>query len=213
MTLLLMLLTVAATGPADLEFRFIGNNGFEISDGETTVLVDFPYHSGAFGYMEFEPGQVTVRGNSLCLFTHRHADHFDPNSIAAIGCSVAGPAEVMEQVAEPIRLPGGPVWQFGEAELECLDTEHGEVEHCSYLIRWHGRSIFFTGDVEELSGLDRVEQPLDIIVLSSWFAPRVPEIRKRHPDAKLVVSHHRAGEERALRSGCIVPVQGRSYSW
>lgn len=211
--LLLLLLAVSPAAAQDLEFRFIGNNGFEISDGAGTILVDFPYQSGAFGYMSFDPAELEARDNALCLFTHSHADHFDPGAIEGVGCLVAGPAEVLAAVDEIIRLGPGPSWEFDQAEIDCLDTVHDDLDHCSYVIRWQDRSIFFTGDVEEISGLFGLQEPLDVIILSSWLAPQAPQIRAKFPGAKIVISHHVAGEERAARSGCIVPVQGSSYSW
>lgn len=214
MTLFLLLLLAAGAPEAnELQFRFIGNDGFEISDGTATILVDFPYQSGAFGYMSFDPAELEARSNALCLFTHRHADHFDPGALEGVGCAVAGPAEVLAKVDETLRLGDGPSWEFGQAQIECLDTVHNDLDHCSYVIHWHDRSIFFTGDVEELSGLFGLQEPLDVIILSSWLAPQAPQIRAKFPGAKIVISHHVAGEERALRSGCIVPVQGSSYSW
>ena len=211
--LLLLLLAVGPAAAQELEFRFIGNDGFEISDGSSTLLIDFPYHSGAFGYMAFDPGELTARDNSLCVFTHRHDDHFDPGAIEGVGCQVAGPPEVLKKVDASVRLEDGPSWQFGGAEIDCLDTEHVDVDHCSYVIRWHGRSIFISGDVEELSGLYGLEEQLDIIIISSWLVPHESRIRQRFPDAEIVLAHHVAGEERAISSGCVVPKQGSTYAW
>lgn len=67
----------AACGPPPaLTIRFIGNAAFELTDGRSTPLVDFPYESGG-GYMSFDSAAVRPRGDVLALFTHRHRDHFD----------------------------------------------------------------------------------------------------------------------------------------
>ncbi len=50
-----------------LEFHFIGNMAYEISDGETTLLSDFPYESGAFGYMTYK----FEDGSDITRITHR----------------------------------------------------------------------------------------------------------------------------------------------
>lgn len=123
------------------------------------------------------------------------------------------PPEVLAKVDGAARLGDGPLWQFGEVDIECLDTEHADVDHCSYVIRWQDRSIFFSGDVEELSGLLGLQEPLDIIMISSWLVPHASETRSRFPGANVVLSHHVKGEGRAVRSDCIVPEQGRSYVW
>ncbi|MGH9749174.1 MAG: hypothetical protein ACRD5D_07975 [Candidatus Polarisedimenticolia bacterium] len=74
-------LAVAAWhGPiaAPLELRFIGNQAFEITDGQLTLLTDVPYQSGYSGYMTYDEGSVRPRGRVLSLITHRHPDHFEP---------------------------------------------------------------------------------------------------------------------------------------
>ena len=44
--------------PPTLEIRFIGNAAFELTDGRTTLLVDFPYESGTGGFMAYDSGAV-----------------------------------------------------------------------------------------------------------------------------------------------------------
>ena len=40
------------------EIEFIGNAAFRITDGTTTLLTDFPYRSGASGYMSYEAADI-----------------------------------------------------------------------------------------------------------------------------------------------------------
>lgn len=192
----------------DLHIRYIGNAGFEISDGTWTLLVDFPYRSGAHGYMTFDSGELQARDRSLCLFTHVHADHFDPGSLERISCAVAGPPEVLDFVDRSSWLGDGPTWKFGQAAIRCLSTDHPPVEHCSYLIEWQSRTLFVTGDVEELSGLFGLEGPIDTILLSAWLAPEVPRIRARYPSARIIVSHRSARDDLSECEECVVPTQG-----
>ena len=52
MPLVVSLLAILAVVPGDsLEIRYVGNAGFELYDGFTTVLIDLPYESGAFDLM------------------------------------------------------------------------------------------------------------------------------------------------------------------
>ena len=213
MPFLLLLLALASAETPELRARFIGNSGFEITDGRATLLVDFPYRSGAYGYMTFDSGELGARSDALCLFTHGHADHFDPETIGAIGCSVAGPAAVLAAVDESLRLGGGPPWRFGNAEIECRKTEHGDVDHCSWLIRWHERIVVISGDVEDLEGLLEVSGSLDVIVIPSWLASESRRVRARFPEAKVVISHHRAREEVSSCTDCLIPSQGDSLAW
>lgn len=208
--LVAVLLGSAAVEAAGIDARFIGNSAFELSDGTSTILLDFPYESGAFGYMSFAPAEIHRRVNALCLFTHRHADHFDPEAIADVGCTVAGPNDVQALVPEPLRAGPGPVWHFGGATIECITTAHGRVEHCSYLIRWHGVRILVSGDIESLEVLDDREQNVDVAFLSSWLAAGVEPGNSFGSQARVVIHHH-APEEDVRCRGCLVPSQGERF--
>ena len=56
-----VLLTAVVAPSPGIEARFIGNSAFEVSDGTATILIDFPYQSGAFGYMTFLPAELRPR--------------------------------------------------------------------------------------------------------------------------------------------------------
>lgn len=202
----------AQSAGAEPSFRFIGNSAFEITDGTITVLMDFPYRSGAHGYMAFPASELRARQRALCLFTHRHADHFEPSAVATVGCSVAGPREVMAAVPAERRMGDGPVWTFGGATIRCLATPHANVEHCSYVVDWGGRRWFVSGDVEDLAVLEGVEGPLDAVFLPSWLVSSSSLERARRLAAQVVVHHHSSGEEAADCPGCLVPDQGSTFS-
>jgi L-ascorbate metabolism protein UlaG (beta-lactamase superfamily) len=211
--LLLAVTTEAAGVGAGVEIRFIGNSAFELSDGEATLLIDFPYRSGAFGYMTFDAAELRARPAALCLFTHRHHDHFDASALAEVGCAaVAGPPEVIAtagRAAPPI--VGDGAWSFGGAAVRCLRTEHADVEHCSYLIEWYGKRLFFSGDLESLDVLGPELAPLDALFLPAWL-PGSARVRESFPAARVVVHHHRAGERLPDCGGCLVPAQGSTLS-
>jgi len=61
-----------------LEAQFIGNEAFRITDGNTTLMTDFPYKSGAYNYMKYKFDFSSVTGTVVSLITHRHDDHFAP---------------------------------------------------------------------------------------------------------------------------------------
>lgn len=204
----LLLLPLPTPDAGVVQMRYIANSGFEITDGSFTLLVDFPYQSGAYGYMAFDPRELHVRRGSVCLFTHRHADHFEASSVESIGCMVAGPPKVLEAVGETLRMEGGPEWSLGGARVQCLRTEHGDVEHCSYLIDWLQRSILITGDVENLSWISALQVNPDTVVLPSWLAAEASRVRERFPGAGVVISHHKEDEELPDCGGCLIPQRG-----
>ena len=125
---------------------FHWNQALEITDGETTLLTDFPYQSGAFGYMAYPDGELHPRSNALCLITHRHLDHFDPSLVKKVGCTLVAPKEVTS------KLPGVPSLdlkegvRFGPIRIHPVRTPHRDLEHYSYLVTWQGRRLYFVGD-------------------------------------------------------------------
>lgn len=61
----------------EIRIQFIGNCGLSMSDGKSNLYIDFPYKSGAYGYMKYESIEIdSIKDNSTFLFTHRHADHY-----------------------------------------------------------------------------------------------------------------------------------------
>jgi L-ascorbate metabolism protein UlaG (beta-lactamase superfamily) len=206
----LFLLGVTASPPPVLSARFIGNSAFELSDGTATIFLDFPYQSGAFGYMTFPSAEVAPRTDALCLFTHRHADHFDPSIVPSLGCGVAGPAEVQSRVASSLRAGPGPVWHFHDARIECLSTPHASLEHCSYAISWHGIEIFVSGDIEDLEAIQASDRRFHALFVPSWLAPTVAGLDLTSYQ-QVVVHHHTANERPTDCARCLVPSQGRSF--
>jgi L-ascorbate metabolism protein UlaG (beta-lactamase superfamily) len=207
----LALLGVLTAGSPVLEARFIGNAAFEITDGTSTILVDFPYRSGAFGYMAFPSAEVHLRPGALCLFTHHHADHFDPAAVAVVGCTVAGPDEVRLAAPERSRAGPGP-WRHGAARIECLPTPHASVEHCSYRVSWHGVEVFLSGDIEDLEPLRRSPQRFDVLFLASWLLPALDGVDPAAASARVVVHHHGPEEEVSPCDRCLVPEQGATFT-
>jgi L-ascorbate metabolism protein UlaG (beta-lactamase superfamily) len=195
----------AATPSHPISIRFIGNAAFELTDGEAVILVDFPYQPGYSGYMTFDRSELHERRPSLCVFTHRHRDHFAAESIAAVGCTVAGPNDLLAALPEAVRAGAGPVWKFAGAEVRCIPTEH-VGDHCSQLLAWHGQRLYFAGDVEELSGLDRVEGGLDMVFLPAWLASKASEVRAKRPGVRIVIQHHQS-DESVQCEDCTVPRQ------
>ncbi len=45
-----------------LSITIVGNAGVLLSDGATSLLVDLPYESGAFGYQTYDPSDLNPPG-------------------------------------------------------------------------------------------------------------------------------------------------------
>lgn len=195
-----------------LKFRFIGNAAYEITDGETTLLVDFPYESGAFGYMVYPREEVHPRQDSLCLFTHAHQDHFSGASVNKVGCTVAGPTQMTESATlqkVPVLPLAGEV-TFKSMKIVPIQTPHAEIEHYSYLVSWHGLKLYFTGDTEQARTVAQAAE-LDVLFITPWLAEGLLKLKKEPWATKVVIYHHNPGESIAACSSCTVPSQRDSF--
>ena len=206
------LLALAAT-PArpSLRARFLGNEAFEITDGRATLLTDFPYESGAFGYMEYDPAELHARPDSLCLFTHAHADHFAPSLVARIGCRVFGPAPVLAAAPRGTALAPGADGEvaFGEIRIRPIATRHGDAPHLSYRVAWAGSVLYFAGDTDDPRPL-AAEKRLDGLFVSPWLLAAARRAGTLPPAERLVVYHQRREETIPPGNGRIVPSPGET---
>jgi hypothetical protein len=194
-----------------LHARFIGNAAVEITDGPFTLLTDFPYESGAFGYMAYDPAEIHPRANSVCLFTHAHADHFAPALVGRIGCAVIGPPSVSSKVSGLKVLPLEPTISIGPLVVTPVRTDHGSEPHDSYRVNWKGLSIYFTGDTDSTAEVSR-QGRLDALFITPWLLAKTPAAGVLPEAARVVIYHHRAGEKVEPCLSCLVPRQGQSFS-
>jgi L-ascorbate metabolism protein UlaG (beta-lactamase superfamily) len=207
---------VAAPATPPLRATFIGNMAFAITDGRTTIYTDFPYQSGYAGYMTYDFASVPKAPGALCLVTHGHLDHFDPSLFAKMDAKLIAPSSVEAKVPADRTIPFAPKMHYRVVEIEGLTTPHGHapgtyVDHASYLVTWHGRRLYFTGDTESADQLLAMKN-LDYAFVSPWLLEAVEE-RKGRIDARVVVLyHHRADTKVSAAPNRIVPKQGETLT-
>jgi L-ascorbate metabolism protein UlaG (beta-lactamase superfamily) len=187
---LLGLAGALAAPPTTLEVRHIGNMGFLISDGTTTLAIDFPYQSGAFGYQTWKEAEVpSLSGEVTALFTHRHADHFDAGLLGSRGWMAFGPDDLLSAVPAAKRADLKSLKNRGIA-IEPLKTPHGNVGHYSYLIEWKGLRIYHSGDTEDPASLIAAGE-VDLALVSAWVLEAAKEKAKAR---RFLVCHVAPGE-------------------
>jgi hypothetical protein len=209
---LAMAAATAAGGHGALRARFIGNAAVEITDGTTMLLVDFPYTSGAFGYMTYPNSELFLRHNAICLFTHAHADHFAPGLLSRVGCTVAGPSSLEANLPASVRsIPLSGMTRAGTLSITPVATEHGP-DHDSYLVDWNGVRIAVTGDTDAASALPRLS-PSDVLLINPWLLAKARSDHIPLRAAMIVVTHHRSGERVSgcRRPSCLVPRPGERF--
>ncbi|MEZ4456369.1 MAG: MBL fold metallo-hydrolase [Gemmatimonadales bacterium] len=170
MTVLIgVIATLLGGQPAgDLRITLVGNAGVLLSDGTTTLLVDLPYESGAFGYQAYDPGALRPAGTAVAVVTHDHRDHFDLDLFRRRpSWSVIGPGVITDRLPAA-RVLSGDSLAVGAFSVVVVPTPHSEG-HRSYRVRWRGRVLYFSGDTEVPAFLRRAP-PIDILFVTPWLS-------------------------------------------
>lgn len=169
----------AQSGKIDL--KFIGNCGLYMTDGTTNFYIDFPYKSGAHDYMEYDSAEIdSVRENAIFIFTHRHSDHYSEKILKKLSGQKYDPFNVDE-----LQKIGATVPDF---YIKAFKTDHTvfgiPFKHYSYLITWHGKKIYLSGDttysdtLAAQSGIDWVFAPAWLYMDATAKSVQLSEISK-----------------------------------
>lgn len=200
------LATIVAAAPPEapqeaqngLALTYIGNEAMALSDGQVTLVSDFPYRSGYSVYMRYDPAWLDLKGNVVALITHRHLDHFDPALFAGLDWKLIGPKEVSGAYSDGRVLPLAPRMAYADIAITALSTRHSTTEHYSYLVEWKGLAFFYAGDIETLEALaglaETLGRPVDIAFLSPWAVATA--LKRGEPIAarRVIFYHQMVGE-------------------
>jgi hypothetical protein len=186
--LLIILLTnltnVCYSQSNEIKIKFIGNCGLYLTDGKSNLYVDFPYKSGAYGYMKYDSTEIdSLKDNSIFLFTHRHADHYSKKIINKIknkgkvfGNWNTRKFEVLNNSIEDFKI-------------EAFKTKHRfTFKHYSYLIIWHGKRIYLSGDTESAETIATVKN-IDLAFVPYWIMLDAKEKNLKIDAVKIGIYH------------------------
>lgn len=169
-TFLLILLLVSASfcfsQSREIKIKFIGNCGLQLTDGKSTLYVDFPYKSGAYNYMTYELSVLdSIPDNAYFLFTHTHADHYSKRIVKRMIKLHKGKAYGSWNAKKHVELSNS----FDDFKIESIKTKHRfTTKHYSYLITWHGKRIFLSGDTESAETIVNYKQ-LNWAFVPTWI--------------------------------------------
>lgn len=150
----------------EITVKFIGNCGLYLTDGTIHLYTDFPYKSGAHGYMEFAESELdSIQENALFLFTHKHSDHYSRKSLKKIrkekNGKAFGPWNSKDLATLSESIPNFTIQPF--------KTKHAfSLNHHSYLITWHGKRIFISGDTEHAETIGSLNT-IDWAIVPYWI--------------------------------------------
>lgn len=186
--LLFTLLTLvnASTAQDKLHIKFIGNCGLHLSDGATNIYTDFPYKSGAFGYMKYSNVELdSIEANSVFIFTHKHSDHYSKKIVRTLlkkrNCKKFtqwNKKKLLRHMEEEPNI-----------DIKAFKNKHRfSFKHYSYLITWNGKRIFLSGDTESAETISQVEN-IDWAFVPSWLLDDAEE-KGIQIDASMIGVYH-----------------------
>ena len=197
-----------------IEIKFIGNCGFFLTDGKINIYVDFPYKSGAYGYMTYNANLLdSIQDNSIFLFTHGHADHYNKKLFKRTNQKLYGPWPIT------IFLSGKRKYKLKALNdslpnllITEFKTKHRfSLKHYSYLIIWNNKKIFISGDTETADIICKIKN-LDLVFAPSWLINDAYNRNLKIDTKKIILCHHRSQEIIDNRNEkIIVPSQNQKF--
>ena len=170
----------------EIKIRYIGNCGLYITDGTHHIYTDFPYKSGAHKYIEYDASEIdNLKENSFFIFTHRHADHYSKKLLKKTLKLKAGQAFGSWNISE-LKGLSETIPNF---DIQEFKTKHNfSFSHYSYLITWHNKKIFLSGDTENAETIGRMKD-LDWAFVPAWLVVDSEE-KDIKIDTKMIGIYH-----------------------
>ena len=207
-----LLFAAPASAEPVLTATFIGNEAFAITDGTVTLVSDFPYQSGYSLYMEYDPAALEIEGEVVALITHRHADHFDPGLFRATDWWIVAPREITDGISKSRVIPMSDQVEFLGIRMERVPTPHSTTEHFSYLVTWHGRSMYFFGDTETADEFLALGKDVDVVFMTPWVLRPLALDGIDIPAKQIIIYHQQVGEPLPQCDKCRALKQGESFT-
>ena len=168
--------------PNEIKIKFIGNCGLYLTDGILNIYIDFPYKSGAHNYMEYDKSEIdSIKENSIFIFTHKHSDHYSKSLTKKLTGDKYGPWNIPELLALNDT--------FKDFAIQAFKTSHQfSFSHYSYLITWHGKKIFLSGDTKSIVPIMDIKE-MDWVFIPSWLVGQINQTGKS-VDTKNIGIYH-----------------------
>jgi ribonuclease BN (tRNA processing enzyme) len=169
-----------------------------MTDGLSNIYIDFPYKSGAHNYMEYDQSEIkNVKPNATFIFTHKHSDHYSKSLLKKMTGEKYGPWNIDEIKNIEKSIP--------DFSIESFKTPHKvfgiSFEHYSYLITWHNKKIFISGDTENADTIASQEN-LDLAFIPAWLATDAKEKGiKLGPISKMYAIYHIGPKDHITNDG------------
>jgi L-ascorbate metabolism protein UlaG (beta-lactamase superfamily) len=162
----------------EIKIKFIGNCGLHITDGESNFYIDFPYKQRAYRWMspsllKYDKSRVfgtynkseidSIKENAIFIFTHKHLDHYSKKILNKLDGKIYNTWNVseLEKLSDSI----------SDFNIQAFKTKHkvfgASYKHYSYLITWHGKKIYISGDTNDFEHLSNIKD-IDWAFVNFW---------------------------------------------
>jgi L-ascorbate metabolism protein UlaG (beta-lactamase superfamily) len=150
----------------EISIKFIGNCGLYMTDGITNFYIDFPYKSGAHNYMEYDLSELdSVKSKPIFIYTHKHSDHYSGRLVKKLAKKLDGKIYTPWNIKELLKLNN----ELADFKIEAFKTKHVfSINHYSYLITWHNKKIFISGDTEHAETIATLKD-IDWAFIPVWL--------------------------------------------
>lgn len=184
-----LIATIGWTQSKEIRIEFMGNCGLYMTDGTTHIYTDFPYKSGAYNYMEFEEAELdSIKNNSIFIFTHKHADHYSKKNLKKALKEKNGRKFGVSNISDLEKL-GEIIKDF---EIKAFKTKHAffgiPFRHYSFLITWHGKRIYLSGDTTDPRTIGKVKD-IDWAFVPYWILNNAKQMGVAIDTKKYFVYH------------------------
>ncbi len=162
----------------NLKIRWIGQGGYLLSDGKTTLCID-PYLSDVVNRVAGRPRMVKppfspeeLRANAV-ICTHDHLDHIDVDAIPKMkkeNVVFYAPSAAKDKlfslgVNNYCLFDEKSVYTIGDFEIEAVYACHS-VPAIGVLIRHSGLTIYISGDTEYDEKLEALkDRNIDVMII------------------------------------------------
>jgi L-ascorbate metabolism protein UlaG (beta-lactamase superfamily) len=180
-------LTIGYSQNNEITIRYIGNCGLHLTDGITNIYTDFPYVSGFHQYVKYDDSELDeIKENSFFIFTHNHPDHYSKKRLRRVlknkGGSKYGNWDVPALEALGKTIP--------DFQIQAFKTKHSlSRKHYSYLITWHGKKIFLSGDTEYPETITSIKD-MDWAFMPAWLVKAALMDNNFIIDSKRIAVYH-----------------------
>ena len=195
-----------SANPTGLEITYIANEGVLITSGDKQVLIDGLHreYDRAYAFLpdaqreKIENARAPFDQIDLILVSHRHLDHFHPESVGLYlqhnpNAQLVSSQQVVDEVQKNFKnfqaiksrvTATTPAWKEKVAmniagiDFDVLRIHHGtgrhaQIQNLGHVIKLGGKKLLHVGDadtaVENFDSFNLDEQAIDIAFIPIWF--------------------------------------------